>query len=1317
MRFIRTIFSLLLLAVCWRGETLGQKVNYLYAGHDSTVLEVEFPSVRLEPVEVQGQRSLLPYMPAGIYRQEAGDPDLPNYALPMLMQPGQTASVRILSMGLDTVPGVLIAPSRGMLIRAVDPSTVVRTFGPSYTNDGLFPTQSVEFAAPYWQDTNYGRSLQLYPLQYNPVKRQLLVAKRMQLAIRGLVDPSELLPEEVRAAASYSNIYPALSKLPKVRGQRMDAQYELMVVLPERYRAAIQPLVLWKRQRGLAVSICNYGKVNGWQMVKSPSTLKQYIQTRYEASSSRLRYVLLVGGREDIPPLTRTGISDLKTGVPNSDSDVAYGQLPGPDGREDHVNEIYVGRFSVRGIPELESMVKKVITYERDLNVSDTWLSNGLSIASNQGQDAGDNDETDREHSRLIRQHMLSGGYQQVDTLFDLPRRSVKPQDVFETINSGVGVITYIGHGDVRYWVTSGFTVGHIEQQLRNTRAWPFIFDVACLNGKMAEGPCFAEVFARASRDGKPTGALAINGSRDNQPWAPPMAAQDAMVDYLTGFSPTDGMLEQGQLSYGMLVARSVQVMLGKYTGRYGAVTADTWNTFGDPSVYLRTQPPIPMRAELARTVRVGDTLLSVQCDTEGALAVLTFVRAGEDTAYLRAVVDGGLAQFRVKAIKESDRLTLTVTAPNRQTVVRSLNVEKPNAFCLSFSGVTLKTAAGEEGIPMKGGDSRELSAELCSSGSALPSGPVSLECVLEPSTLGTVAVELPDVKVAALGQCTGRKKLAKVTLKAGIPEGTQGTLRLKAKVGDVVVGDYSQLFRVVAWRMVIDSLSIAASSNGGSVLVPGEMLSLQVALRNVGGLDVENYQLMVSYPDIPGFTQKEFKRTLLPVRAKSRFRLDVQLPEQAKNRNFTVLRATVLVAGKELAFTELPIPLKDRYIAQALFTGYPLANGDAKYQKTRIIIPRETFRAGQYTGVRIPVYAYGLQQQCVWNATATLEPTQAITMSDLPKSVLDTTSWPSATLPVTYDSASHSLVLPTNVVKMSGDKNLLLTIYYRGGQQQGYGVKPAQKGYGMVDVAQTQGGEDTKVYNPVLPPRVELIEARRANVTLAYHTVGGGRPESLRVRFNGELLAVNQQVTAIASVLEGDYTLRFSTDNYLDSTVTVCVRGTESSHAIPLLAPRAAPVTIWVTNKQGASLDGATAEVGGVTAQPDGNGVFHFSFRPGIYPLAVSAPGFSAMNYDIVVTKSGFNGKYALSADLSPVDEPRTMRLYPNPAGSYLEMQLPEGVERLQVLASTGIEMLEAQVTGSRVRIDVRALPAGGYIVRAVGKGRTPVLARFVKL
>ena len=104
-------------------------------------------------------------------------------------------------------------------------------------------------------------------------------------------------------------------------------------------------------------------------------------------------------------------------------------------------------------------------------------------------------------------------------------------------------------------------------------------------------------------------------------------------------------------------------------------------------------------------------------------------------------------------------------------------------------------------------------------------------------------------------------------------------------------------------------------------------------------------------------------------------------------------------------------------------------------------------------------------------------------------------------------------------------------------------------------------------------------------------------------------------------------------------------------------------------------------------------------------------------MNYDIVVTKSGFNGKYALSADLSPVDEPRTMRLYPNPAGSYLEIQFPEGVERVQVLASTGIEMLAVQVSEPKVRIDVRALPAGGYIVGAVGKGRAPVLARFVKL
>lgn len=124
-----------------------------------------------------------------------------------------------------------------------------------------------------------------------------------------------------------------------------------------------------------------------------------------------------------------------------------------------------------------------------------------------------------------------------------------------------------------------------------------------------------------------------------------------------------------------------------------------------------------------------------------------------------------------------------------------------------------------------------------------------------------------------------------------------------------------------------------------------------------------------------------------------------------------------------------------------------------------------------------------------------------------------------------------------------------------------------------------------------------------------------------------------------------------------------------------------------------------------------------HFSFRPGIYPLAVGAPGYSDANYDIVVTKSGFNGKYALSADLSPVHEQSALSIHPNPASSYVELQLPEGVERVQVLASTGIEMLAVQVSEPKVRIDVRALPAGGYIVRAVGKGRTPVLARFVKL
>ena len=92
-------------------------------------------------------------------------------------------------------------------------------------------------------------------------------------------------------------------------------------------------------------------------------------------------------------------------------------------------------------------------------------------------------------------------------------------------------------------------------------------------------------------------------------------------------------------------------------------------------------------------------------------------------------------------------------------------------------------------------------------------------------------------------------------------------------------------------------------------------------------------------------------------------------------------------------------------------------------------------------------------------------------------------------------------------------------------------------------------------------------------------------------------------------------------------------------------------------------------------------------------------------------------DGKYPRAAQFSPVHEPGTMGSHRNPGSWYLEMQLPEGVERVQVLASTGIEVLEVQVSEPKVRIDVRALPVGVYIVRAVGEGRLPVSARFVKL
>ena len=149
---------------------------------------------------------------------------------------------------------------------------------------------------------------------------------------------------------------------------------------------------------------------------------------------------------------------------------------------------------------------------------------------------------------------------------------------VRNSINNGLGIIHYTGHGDTDVWVTSSFNTGDVNQ-LTNSNELPFICTVGCKSGDFGDGTCLGEQFIRATSGSNPTGAIATFMSTVYQSWAPPMEAQDEMVDILV-----ESYANNRKYSFGGISWNGCLKMNDEY-GSSGDDETDHWTLFGDPSV------------------------------------------------------------------------------------------------------------------------------------------------------------------------------------------------------------------------------------------------------------------------------------------------------------------------------------------------------------------------------------------------------------------------------------------------------------------------------------------------------------------------------------------------------------------------------------------------------------------------------------------------------------------------------------------------------------------------------------------------------------
>jgi gingipain R len=582
-------------------------------------IRVDFPDMTLHEVNVEGTVMYKIMMKEAFPVEKFGAPEILKSTKSIVIPDGATPVLKVVDVYSEMIDNFALAPSKGIFYRNQNPDSIPYMKGEEYQIDAFYPSTTAVLNHRYTLRDFEAISISCYPYRYNPVTKTLQKNHYMILRIdfeNACQQKKKKLLKEFTPVfhRHFLNFTPTdqVSTLPQEEG-------DMLIISPEAYISALEPFKKWKIRNGIHTEIVTIESVGN-----TSGAIKNYITDYYQNSGHNLVFVLLVGDRYDISPYYSSGYI----------YDNWYTEVAG----DDEYPDLFLGRMLASSLEDVTVQVEKSIIYES--NPPETaHFPLFCGIASNEGP--GDQDEWDYQHIQNINHKLRNFTYTSGYELLHFPEDgSSAPTSAMLSgaLHNGVGIVNYAGHGNWDRFVTTSFYNYHVET-LTNYNKLPFILSVACQNGNYSRNQaCFAQKWLTATKNGQPVGAVATVMSTKDQPWNPPMAGQDEMIDILTE-AHSQGM----RRTFGAICFNAFLKMMDVYTSDYPYYSRDayrSWLIFGDPSLMVRTAVPDNIAVTHPEKVFYGNTSMTVQSAVEDAKLVLTY----QNTILWKGYMENGIA-------------------------------------------------------------------------------------------------------------------------------------------------------------------------------------------------------------------------------------------------------------------------------------------------------------------------------------------------------------------------------------------------------------------------------------------------------------------------------------------------------------------------------------------------------------------------------------------------------------------------------------------------------------------------------------------------
>lgn len=574
------------------GGSEDSQARVLGAGQELKI-EITVPSYQLRNVEIDGKNCVVVSMPGASWHMLRGYPLVPQLTRLVKIPHNGEVHMRVLSVEEEEVTLTApIIPSKGHFTRDIPYESVPFEFGPIYRQNVFWLSAEEQFqiGEPFMFRDVRGVRIQILPIRANHVTMKMKVLKKAVILLtfeggeRTVSAESTVVPSRT-FSRFYQENFLNYSAPQTERGGTVppESNRKLVVITPAEFEGLLGTWVEWKRKAGYEVTVKSFpsGTVAG--------TIKTYLQGLYDNAATRFGYVVLIGDAGYVSNFEQAQpMPTFKGKYEGAAADRVYVRLAGNDNYPD----AFISRVSGNA-DQITLQLNKFINYEKSNNGA--WLAKGICIASNQGS------PTDRERAEWIQNGGGSGqkvpvddggllkfGYTAFDDIYD-PTASAA--QVTNAVNSGRGIICYIGHGSSTSWGTTGFSVSQAKA-LTNGAQLPHIWSVACVNGDFVKtAECFAEAWLRAPNGG----AIAMEAASTNEAWVPPCDKQTTVVNAIIRKSFfTFGALEAAGCVKGLEV-------WGDTDKGQGNQMAEQCNLFGDCTILLKTKEQASIAVQVSR--------------------------------------------------------------------------------------------------------------------------------------------------------------------------------------------------------------------------------------------------------------------------------------------------------------------------------------------------------------------------------------------------------------------------------------------------------------------------------------------------------------------------------------------------------------------------------------------------------------------------------------------------------------------------------------------------------------------------------------------